>query len=194
MPGRDSDAYTRVMLSMLPRGALWSRDPDTVRGRVYAAHAAELARIDALLEQLLSERSPRTAFALLAEWETALGLPDECTGTAVTIAERRAAALARLIATGGQSPAYFVEVAKALGYDITITQYRGRWYGLAKTGGTYGTADHHFTWKVTCTTGTTRPRRYGQAYYGEPYTTWGNYPLVCMIRRLAPAHTTVLFD
>ena len=93
---RDRDAYTGIMLSLLPRGMLWPRDPESVRGRLYSAHAAEFARIDALLEQLIAERSPATALLLLKEWETVLGLPDQCTVQAETIAERRAAALARM--------------------------------------------------------------------------------------------------
>lgn len=191
---RGTERYTRLMLALLPPGRAFPRDPDSVRGRTYSALAEEFARIDATFEQILTERSPRTAYALLSEWEAVLGLPDDCTGGAETIAERRAAAHARMIATGGQSPAYFVEVAKALGYDITITQYRARWSGMRRFGQRYGAEDMQFTWRVTATTGTIRPRRHGAAYHGEPYKTWGNYPLVCLIRRLAPAHTTVLFD
>lgn len=191
---RDAETYAHMMLALLPPGRAWPRDPNSLRGRMFAGHAAEFARIDAAFEQVLAERSPSTAYALLAEWEMVLGLPDDCTGGVETIAERRAAAHARMIATGGQSPAYFVEVAKALGYDITITQYRARWFGRRKCGEPFGSEDMQATWRVTCTTGTIRPRRFGQAFCGEKFTTWGNYPLVCMIRRLAPAGTVVLFD
>jgi uncharacterized protein YmfQ (DUF2313 family) len=194
MSSRDAARYARLMLSLQPPGRALSRDPDSERGRYFAAMAVEFARIDDVFEQLLAERSPRTAYWLLPEWETSLGLPDECTGQAETIAERRAIAHARMIATGGQDPAYFEEVAKALGYDITITQYRARWFGYRRCGEHYGGEDMQWTWKVTCTTGTIRPRRFGQAFMGEPYSTWGNYPLVCLIRRLAPAGTVVLFD
>lgn len=190
---RDAARYARMMLALLPPGRAWPRDPDSLRGRMYAASASEFARIDAWLEQILAERSPSTAYALLAEWESVLGLPDDCTGAAETIAERRAIAHARMIATGGQSPAYFVEIAKALGYDITITQHRARWYGRRHFGQPYGDEDRQFTWTVTTTTGTIRRRRFGAAFHGEPYMTWGNYPLVCLIRRLAPAGTVVLF-
>lgn len=190
---RDAETYARMMLALLPPGRAWPRDPSSLRGQMFEAQAAEIARIDATYEQLLAERSPSTAYALLAEWEAVLGLPDECTGGAETIAERRAAAHARMIATGGQSPAYFVEVAKALGYDITITQYRTRWSGMRRCGQSYGAEDMQFTWRVTATTGTIRPRRFRAAFHGERYTTWGNYPLVCLIRRLAPAGTAVLF-
>ncbi|EME69707.1 hypothetical protein H261_11744 [Paramagnetospirillum caucaseum] len=191
---RDTETYARLMLALLPPGRAWPRDPNSLRGQMVAAQSAEFARIDAAFEQILAERSPATALLLLAEWEAVLGLPDECTGGAETIAERRAAAHARMIATGGQSPAYFVELAKALGYDITITQYRARWSGRRRCGESFGAEDMQWTWKVSCTTGTIRPRRFGQSFCGEKFTTWGNYPLVCMIRRLAPAGTVVLFE
>ncbi|MBX9635644.1 MAG: YmfQ family protein, partial [Magnetospirillum sp.] len=97
---RDVDRYVRLMLSLQPHGRAWSRDTNSVRGRHFAGMAAEFARIDDFFEQILAERSPRTAFWLLPEWEKSLGLPDECTGQAETIAERRAIAHARMIATG----------------------------------------------------------------------------------------------
>lgn len=194
MAACDADRYIRLLLSLLPRGRVWPRDPNSVRGLYFAAWAEEFSRIDAFFELILAERSPRTAYWLLPEWERSLGLPDECTGQAETIADRRRIAHARMIATGGQDPAYFVEVAKALGYDITITQFRARWFGYRRCGELFGGEDMQWTWKVTCTTGTIRPRRFGAAYMGEPFTTWGNYPLVCLIRRLAPAGTVVLFD
>jgi len=190
---RNADAYTTLMLSLYPPGSAWPRDVDSVRGRILAAIAAEFARIDAAFEQILAERTPRTALWLLPEWEASLGLPDECTGAATTIAERRAIAWARMIATGGQSPAYFIEVARALGYEIEIDQFRARWYGRRPMGGHYGGQEMQAVWRVRVAD-TTRPRRYGRSYCGEPYTTWGNYPLVCLLRRLAPAHTTVLFS
>lgn len=191
---RDTETYARLMLALLPPGRAWPRDPNSLRGRMVAAQSGEFARIDTAFEQILAERSPATALLLLAEWEAVLGLPDDCTGGAETIAERRAAAHARMIATGGQSPAYFVELARALGYDITITQYRARWSGRRRCGDFFGSEDMQWTWRVTCTTGTIRPRRFGQSFCGEKFTTWGNYPLVCMIRRLAPAGTVVLFE
>lgn len=194
MSARDTDAYTILMLSLLPRGAAWDRDPDGVRGRLYSAFAAEFARIDSFLSALPAERSPRTAYYLLADWEKALGLPDECSAAAETIAERRAIAHARWIATGGASPAYFKEVAKALGYDIEIVQYRARWFGRRKCGERFGGEDMQWTWKVICTEGTIRPRRFGSAFCGEPFTRWGNHPLVCTLRRIAPSDTVVLFE
>jgi uncharacterized protein YmfQ (DUF2313 family) len=191
--GHTAQEYARAALGLLPPGAAYPRDLDSTRGRLFAALGEGLADIEAALEQLLLERSPRTAFLLLREWEISLGLPDECSASAETIAERRAAAHARWIATGGQSPAYFEMVAKALGYDVTITQHRARWFGRRRFGEFYGGEDMQFVMTVACTKGTIRPRTYGQAFHGEPFTRWGNEPLVCMMRRLAPAHMTVIF-
>jgi len=189
-----TDWVTRGLMALHPRGALWPRDPGTVRYELMASLAAELARVIQAYEQILAERSPRTALQLLAEWEEVLGLPDPCSGEPETIAERRAIAHARMIATGGQSPAYFVELARALGFEIEIVQYRARWFGLRRFGELYGGEDMQFTWRVVERSGTTRPRRFGAAFHGEPYTVWGNLPLVCTLRRLRPAHTEIIFS
>ncbi|MBI2236354.1 MAG: DUF2313 domain-containing protein [Magnetospirillum sp.] len=187
------DRLTRQLMTLLPPGRLWPREPGTVRYTMMGAIAGELDAVIAFFEQILAERSPRTALHLLGDWENVLGLPDDCAGPAETIAERRRQAHAKMVATGGQCPAYFIEVAKALGFDIEIVQYRARWYGLRKFGQHYGGEDMQHTWKVVEKSGTIRPRKFGSAYCGEPFTTWGNRPLVCTIRRLAPAYTEVLF-
>ena len=56
-----------------------------------------------------------------------LGLPDDCSiGEVDTIAKRRAAVVSKFISTGGQSRTYFIGIARAIGYNITIKEYRGR--------------------------------------------------------------------
>lgn len=189
-----AERYTRMLMALLPPGAIWPREPGTVRHALMSATAEEMALIHQWLEAILAERSPRTALYLLSDWERVLGLPDDCTGPAETIAARRAQAHARMVSTGGQSRAYMIEVARALGYGIEIIEHRTRYHGLRRHGEHYGGPDMQFTWTVIERSGTVRLRRYGQAFHGEPYQTWGNYPLVCLIRRLAPAHTIVLFE
>lgn len=44
--------------------------------------------------------------------------------------QRQRAVVAKLFGIGGQSAAYFIRVAKALGYDITVTQYRQACAGI----------------------------------------------------------------
>lgn len=189
-----ADRYTRQLMALFPVGAAWPRDPGSVRWQVMAAIGAELAAVHTFLVQVLAERSPRTATRLLAEWEAVLGLPDDCVGAPETIAERRRLAHARMVATGGQSRAYFVEQARTLGFDIEIIEYRTRWCGMRRCGEPFGGEEMQFTWRVVEHAGTVRPRRFGEAHCGEPFTVWGNRALVCMLRRLAPAHTEILFD
>ena len=56
-----------------------------------------------------------------------LGLPDDCSiGEVDTIAKRRAAVVSKFISTGGQSRTYFIGIARAIGYNITIKEYRRR--------------------------------------------------------------------
>ncbi len=190
-----TDDYIDLLLLLQPRGVIWTRDPGSVRARSAAGLANEMSLVETFLEQILAERSPRTAYYLLGDWEKVLGLPDECTSAEVeTIAERRAVAHARMISTGGQSPAYYIAMAKALGYDITILEYRARWYGRRNFGEFYGGQDMQFVWRVVEKSGSSRWRKYGSAFLGEKYRRWGNYTLLCMIRRTAPAHTIVLFS
>lgn len=188
-----AERYTRMLMALLPPGAIWPRDPGTVRHALMSATAEELALIHQWLDSILAERSPRTALHMLADWERVLGLPDDCTGTPETIAERRRLAHARMVSTGGQTKAYMIAIAAALGFEIEITEHRARYHGLRRHGEHYGGPDMQFTWTVTERSGTVRPRRFGQAFHGEPYQTWGNQPLICLLRRLAPAHTAILF-
>ncbi|WP_241085114.1 putative phage tail protein [Candidatus Vondammii sp. HM_W22] len=52
-------------------------------------------------ESLLNEANPRATYELLAEWEAFANLPDTCTGSTLTLQERRAVLVQRLTATGG---------------------------------------------------------------------------------------------
>lgn len=67
---------------------------------------------------VLAESDPRTTMALLADWERNYGL--EPSGS---IDVRRAALLAQILAGGGQSRAFYVQLAAALGYTTTITEF-----------------------------------------------------------------------
>lgn len=141
---------------------------------------------------LLTDAFPSTAVELLPEWESTLGLPDPCAGPSPTIEQRQAQVVARLTDNGGSSIAYYMALAKSLGYDITITQYVPSRFGK-KFGGTFGGDAWAHTWKISVPQFTIQQRKFGSAF-GEPYATWGNTVLQCEIRARAPAHTTLMWD
>lgn len=84
---------------MLPKGRAWARHTGAELLDVLTATTYELARVEARSDEFRTEMDPAQTSALLSEWESALGLPDEC-GTPTTTEARRAAILARLTDSG----------------------------------------------------------------------------------------------
>lgn len=145
-------------------------------------------------DQLLLEADPRNAVALLADWERVYGLPDGCVVAAGIVqgtAERRSALINRINMQGDQSRAYFIALAAALGYAITITegaphttqndtqdpvtdqQYRYVWYVNAALNTVINKTTQDDTQMATAV--------------------WSNTLLECVISRFKPAHTLALF-
>ena len=74
----DSSAYLSQLLALLPPGDALAREPGSKLERLLTVPAAELARVDGRVEALLLESDPARTAEMLADWERALGLPDEC--------------------------------------------------------------------------------------------------------------------
>ena len=62
---------------------------------------------------------PETTFQLLPDWENYLGLP-ECELDGVTVEDRRRAAVEKYHRKGGLAPWQIENVAKALGFTVTV--------------------------------------------------------------------------
>jgi len=113
--------YGRAFASLLPRGAAWPRAIGSVLTRTLRGLAEHLGRFDGRADDLLRrEADPRFTAEMLTDWERVAGLPDPCFPATLTLAERRAALVARLTARGGQSKAYFLSLAKTLGYHTDV--------------------------------------------------------------------------
>lgn len=188
-----ADNYLSQLQALLPSGAAWTLEPDVVLTRLLGAMAEEFARIDTRAIDLLAQIDPRTAGELLTDWETVLGLPDACTGDLDGVLARMDAAYGALTATGGASRAYFIAVAAALGYTVTITEFRPFQVGSSAVGDPlYGDAWRH-AWRVDAPAVTIREFAVGSSAAGDPLRSWGNELLECSITKLKPAHTHVLF-
>ena len=193
MVARSAEAYREHLLALLPAGDIWTRDPDSVLGRLMTALAGELARVDARLEDLADEADPRTAWEMLGDWEKTCGLPGECWEAAETMALRRLAVLARLTFQGSQSRAFYIDLAASLGHEITIEEFSPFRVGSRAGDPLYGEAWAH-AWRVGL--GEATPVTYfraGLSGAGERLASWGDDDLECLIESLKPAHTVVLF-
>lgn len=177
--------------ALLPPGAAWPRDPETTLIKLLDGLSEELARIDARTDDLRDEADPRSTIETLAEWETAYGLPDICAPVVGLIQERHDALLARITGSGGQSRAYFIDVADRLGFAVTIDEFDPLTCVDPCTGALCGD-DWDFAWQIngpeetirsaTCLDGCTAPLR-----------EWGNETLECTMGIIKPAHTVVQF-
>lgn len=211
---RSAADYAHALLAKLPLGEVWPRAVGAILhatimglGTVVGRWAQRCGRF------ALSESFPPWSIDMLSDWERVLGLPEPClpVGTP-TIAERQAAVAEKLARRPGrQDPAYFIWLARRLGYTITITEHIPAQCAMTPCGayrtispdGTLivrgagcGTPYIRFVWRVTVT---------------GPRLTWfalglggraGQDPhlrirraedLECLLDKLKPAHTKLIF-
>jgi uncharacterized protein YmfQ (DUF2313 family) len=189
-----ADEYRNQLQQLLPPGYAIPATEGTEAYLLLDGIAQELARVDGRAEVLISEANPATTTELLPDWERVAGLPDECSnGADSTIEARRRALLAKLTATGGQSAAYYIQVAKALGYDVTITEFHPFRVGMSQVGDALTNGDWQFTWRINAPETTVMSFKVGLSVVGDPLATWGNDMLECYMNKLKPAHTILLF-
>lgn len=174
--------YRQMLQALLPPGAAWTREPDAVLTKLLDALAAELARIDSRFDALIDEADPRTISEMVADWEAALDLPDACEIDPVTQtdAERRNAVVGKYTGIGGASRQYFIDLAAALGFAITIEDT---------------VTAHHWEIKVPGIEAQRLSVGTGAGHQvGEPLRTWGPERLLeCTFLRVRPAHTVPTF-
>lgn len=185
-------SYQNALLALLPRGVAWSKDADSELGKLMAGIAEEFARIDERAQDLLNESLPSQASETFDEWESEYGSPGPCGGIDPTFQERLTALLQTYKMQGGQSRAFFRDVAKTMGYDITITEYGQRLYG-DHYGDLYGGEDWVYVWQVNAATINFKEMHYGDQW-GSLYRSWSNARLECVFNRLKHAHMHIIFS
>jgi uncharacterized protein YmfQ (DUF2313 family) len=190
----NADQYRDHLKALLPPGRAFPRERGSTLDVLLDAMALELARIDARADQLTTEAVPATTTELLPDWESTAGLPDNCSGQLPETQQgRRNDLVSKLVAQGGQSPAYFVALAAALGFEVTIEEFRPFRAGFSNPGDELTNGDWSYAWRVRAPEVTVLPFRAGISAAGERLAVWGNAGLECRIRKYKPAHTIVLF-
>lgn len=186
--------YAEALSQLLPPGIVWPARDSALRD-VIDGLAPTAGRVHARAAALLDEAFPATTLELLPEWEASLSLPDECGDPAAqTIQERRAAVVARLVARGGQSIPYFIEVAAALGFTITIEEFQPFALGRVTFGKPLLDVEAAYRWRVIAPEITPIFFRFGSSAFGEPFVRASNAVLECVLDRIKPAHTTLEFQ
>ena len=132
--GRTYKEYRFQLQSLLPKGRFWTRQETAKLTEILNGFGEEFARIEERSEDLITESIPSTAVETLTEWETDYNLPDQGKDIEESTEGRQSVIKAKYIAVGQQDKGYFEEIALALGYTITITEFPNFLAGLSQAG------------------------------------------------------------
>lgn len=195
MQPHNAGDYANLLRRLMPPGVAWRNPPGSPGDLDLQGEAEELARIDARAIYLcLYEFYAQTTRELLPEWEKEYGLPDPCTTLGATYEERIENLLRKIRTIGGQSIAYLISVAAALGIDITITEFKPFRAGMNRAGDRLYGRKWRYVFQVTGPATRVYRFRAGRNAAGDRLRYWRrNEILECIINLLKPAHTLAIF-
>jgi len=194
---RAAKEYLRLLQSLLPKGKAWNRDEDSTLSGFLYGQAEEFARVDGRSSDLLVERSTLTTNELLTDHENDLGLPDACSNEDETITERRHNAHSKLIQLGQQTSQYYIDIASAMEWTITITEFSPFISGVNSSGDSCGDSEVIFYWLVTIDLSSSNIIYFtsGNSQSGDLLQQINDIDyLICKLNQLKPAHTKIIYE
>lgn len=194
--GVSKEQYRSQLTVLLPSGKAWQGESQSVLNDFLLAIATEFERLDLRAELLRDEADIRATNELLTDWERVAGLPDGCTTLANTNEERRINLTIKMAGERLMTPAFYVAVVARLGYTVTIDEGKDIPYesGHLFNGVEITAGEWVYVWRVNSPATTVKWARAGSMVSGDVIRSWGNEILECVINRLKPAHTHVLFS
>ena len=96
--------FVQALAYLLPQGAAWPRDPNSVLMRLLGGMAEAFNDLHLFTGRAVAEWMPHTTNTRLEEWEDATGLPDPCYGPEQAYEPRRLRLLTRLRGASGYYP------------------------------------------------------------------------------------------
>ncbi len=193
---RPAEAILDEAMSLLPSGWAWpERDGGSVLAALLEPFAQEFADFEQLAEQCFEQIDPRNATSCLTDFERVLG-PDPCRGdtAGLPLALRQQSAHQRWIARGGASVAYFKQVAASYGATIEITDYTTSQADWLRVGDELVGPPCQFVWRINLPNVIDEQQFCASASVaGDRLYDFTISDLECVLRRLKPAHTDILF-
>lgn len=190
-------AWLTALQALLPPGEALTREPGARLTRLFEAIAALFSQAQQRAESLQAQSAdPLVATDMLPDWERLLGLPDDCMASLnLSLQDRQRIAGQRLVEQGGQSRAYFIDLAARLGEPgVTVTEFR-RFTCNSDCNDALYSAPDRFYWRVNfphpannarfmnCNDSCDSPLQQYQPSLAE-----------CPISERKPAHTNVIFS
>lgn len=124
---RDIEQYTDSLADYLPGGLLFASKSvkNSNFRKLLKGMSGELFRANGLLKTYNDEILPDQTVKFIDEWESTLGIPDDCFKGTGTIDERRRDVLIKLASLGVQTKQDFINLADLLGIVVTVESGSG---------------------------------------------------------------------
>lgn len=183
--------YEQMLGALLPRGPAWDKDDPLLLGM-----APSLQRSHSRADALMKEIDPRTVTELINRYETLTGLPDSCVPSGTqTLAERRLRLDSKINLAGGINEAFYYAQMSALGYpDATITRYGKSQFRCTSRCTDSGFSDEwRYYWQVNIPASAQISNMVCTDNCTSSIRSWGDTVLECVLMKLAPSHTYVIF-
>lgn len=183
--------YQQMLGALLPRGPAWDASDPLMLGL-----APSLQRVHGRADDLMEEIDARTVTELISRYETISGLPDSCVPAGTqTLAERRQRLDSKINLAGGINEAFYYAQLRALGYqDATITRYgKSRFRCTSRCTDSGFSDEWRYFWRVNIPTSAQISNMVCTDYCTSSLRSWGDTVVECVLMKLAPSHTYVIF-
>ncbi len=183
--------YRQMLAALLPRGPAWSADDPILAGL-----APSLAELHGRGDALMLEIDPRSVTELIDRYESISGLPDSCAPPGVqTLQQRRQRLDAKLNLAGGINEAFYLSQLEALGYTgVTITRYnKAQFTCVSDCTDSLYSDEWRYYWQVNMPSSTQITPMTAISSCTDSIRAWGDTIAECVLSKLAPSHTYVIF-
>jgi len=183
--------YRQMLGALLPRGPAWDSDDLLLTG-----FASSLSEAHGRADALMLETDPRSVTELIDRYESISGLPDSCAPAGVqTLQQRRQRLDAKLNLPGGINESFYLGQLAALGYTgVTITRYKKSQFNcLSDCTDLLYSDEWRYYWQVNMPASTNVSSMTTISNCTGSLRTWGDTTAECVLEKLAPSHTYVIF-
>ncbi|WP_080078791.1 YmfQ family protein [Salmonella enterica] len=180
------DEYTQLLYHLLPEGPAWDGENPLIEGL-----APSLNRVHQRADELMAEIDPARTTELIDRYEQLYGLPDSCAPEGVqTLQQRQQRLDAKANVAGGINERFYREQLDALGYTAaTIEQFQN----LDSTPDPEWGKFWRYYWRVNIPADANISRQTCTSTCDSAIRTWGDTVAECVIDKLCPSHTVVVF-
>jgi uncharacterized protein YmfQ (DUF2313 family) len=119
---RTAVEQTDTLAGYLPNDdlhALKNKDGSNIR-KILVGLSTQWNRFRTDINNVYDEYDPNDTVDLITEWETMVGIPDECISNTGTLEERRTNILLKLAGINVTTAKQFENIASILGYDVVV--------------------------------------------------------------------------